>query len=372
MYPVNLIFDGNYLFHKTRFVTMQYRKSRGRFLDTEQEQGIFIRKVATDFVSALNSFNGYKNVIFTKDNHSWRKDFYADYKNNRHKDEDEMNWENFHKLIDEFMEILESNGIIISTIKNAEGDDLMYLWSNYFLTNKIANSIVITADRDLTQIVKLENDCFNIVYTSSSVNRKLVAPKGFNKWLNIPNPSTSIFNTSTSNIFNQDGKSLIKNVVGQMPIEELDPYYLILLKVFSGDKIDNIPSIFTYIGSTGKENRITERHVKQIYNYIIKKYGEVDIDKLLSIKIYRNNVKHELENILKKSIDTKIFEKNLERNIQLVYLNTSTIPKDIQDEFNNTVKKSDDIKTKVFDRINLLKDTRFNKNIAVVSDVFEI
>ncbi len=353
---------------------MQYATGKKKYLEKKEEQEIFIRKVATDFVSTIKKFDGVSSVIFTKDSSSWRKEKYGTYKANRHKDEDNMNWEIFYKLMDEFMEIISESGVIISSIKKAEGDDLMYLWSDYCSENEIASSIIITADADLTQVVNIKNDAYTIVYTNNSKNQKLVVPEGFMNWFQKQRSEviSSVFAIGKSEQVGNNGLSVITNCLGNIEVEEIDPNLVVLTKVLCGDKSDNIPSVYQWINKKGNVQKITNRYMQPTYDYLIKRYDKLDILEILGNKICRNNLRGKLEELTKAKIDSTEFDKKLEDNINLVYLHKSIIPTSIIDNFNEVAETIINNKTKTFDRYKLLKDTRFEKDIQVYSSVFDI
>ena len=372
MLPLNLIFDGNYLFHKTRHVTMGYGKRSGKYLDKKADQEIFIRKVAMDFVSVIKTFDGCSNVIFTKDGKSWRKAKYKYYKANRTQSDD-LNREVFYEMRDELMGIIAESGVVISTLEKAEGDDLMYLWSDYSLKNNVACNVVVTADADLTQIVSKTNTAFTVIYNSNSKLVKIVAPLGFSDWSNSYEPPlSSIFDVDKTANIEKSGFSIIKTLGKQIPVEELDPNKVVLEKILCGDKGDNIGSVYSWTNAKNNTQRITPRHVQPIYDYLIHKYGSVNILDILSDTKVKNNIRLTLEELTKIKIGTEQFAKQLDENIDLVYLHKNIIPSSIIDDFNEIADRILTSKTKSFDRFKLLKNTRFDKSFDTYSDVFDM
>ena len=91
----NLIIDGNYFIYSRLFVLPRQKVPTAfagpeeidtRFMSTESEMSIFMRKLATDFASELRKIkNVTGRIIFTQDSKSWRKDLFptAEYKANR-------------------------------------------------------------------------------------------------------------------------------------------------------------------------------------------------------------------------------------------------------------------------------------------------
>ena len=130
------VIDGNYFLFRTLYVIPSRSKKKG-LLGTEEDVQAFVKKLATDFAYQIRLFEGLiDKVVWTVDSRSWRKDFYpeADYKGNRKQDSN-INWDNFSKATSDFISILSKQGVIISKIDGAEGDDLMYAWNTESLAN---------------------------------------------------------------------------------------------------------------------------------------------------------------------------------------------------------------------------------------------
>ena len=170
---VSVIIDGNYLFHKTFAIFSDYgSKQPGEVLSQASEQGMFMRKIITDLCYALNQLPTNGHVIFCKDSRSWRKDLKverADYKSSRVKDE-KVDWGSFFDLMDEFGKFLETNGYIYSTAQGAEGDDLLWFWTEK-LKKAGHNVVVFSGDKDSHQLVSC-NDTWTICWNANSKNNK--------------------------------------------------------------------------------------------------------------------------------------------------------------------------------------------------------
>ena len=141
---INILVDGNYIFHKTFGVFGGFgTKDPSKVLETSGEQAMFIRKVATDLCAGLKLLPQGGRLIFTSDSRSWRKDVEIEdggYKSNRIKDET-VDWTIFFDLMTEFGHQLENQGFVFSKVKGAEGDDLLYYWSDYF--NSVGENCII-------------------------------------------------------------------------------------------------------------------------------------------------------------------------------------------------------------------------------------
>ena len=235
----NIIFDGNYLFYKTLYAFNTSTKKGDKVLDSKQEQESLVRKIAIDMSHAIRQFGSPDRIIFTVDSKSWRKAAYPDYKSTRVKN-DKINWDNFYNMMNEFVSIIEKQGIIISRINGTEGDDLMYLWSKYLL-KKGENSIIVTGDKDAYQLIRFNNNNFVTIYNPNSKLRKIYGGLGLNKWLK--NDDVDIFDTNT---YMNKSKSLLLNAINNIEICEINPIENIFLKVLTGDMGDNVPSIYCW------------------------------------------------------------------------------------------------------------------------------
>lgn len=400
MQPLTIIIDGNYLFYKTLFVTKGYgTMPEGRkYLSNKSEIGVFMRKVATDLVYSLNTFSGFSRLIFTKDSKSWRKEIeipgHEGYKSSRSY-ADDVDWNIFFGLMDEFTEILKGFGVIVSIINKAEGDDLMYLWSDY-LNNKEnpENVIIFTGDGDLTQVVGYNDEVYTAVYVNKAKS-KLITDRGMKEWLSKKEDvkeQFDIFNTNAlRKIMSSDGIDLIRAVYEKIETEEIDPNYVILSKILCGDDGDDIPSIWEW-KKDGKNKRITNRFIGKVYQELMEKDNHIDIDDLVNNPRTRNRVRLILQEASKIQMPPDLFAEKIKTNTMLAHLSKDKIPQYIIDEFDKT---KDDLlhnSLKKFDNLQLLEGTQYEKkdgnyqepltadnisekiknNSVTVSDIFKI
>lgn len=352
------IFDGNYLFYKSLFVFSSYGSS-GKLLETENDQAMFVRKVATDMSYAIRQFGNPDHVIFTIDSRSWRKDIDiqdGDYKGNRKKDDSKVNWEAFYNIMNEFSRILLSRGFVISRQETAEGDDLMALWSKALIQNGM-DAVVITGDRDLTQTVALTpSGNFSIVYNSNTKTRKIVAPKGFQSWLT--SEDIDIFSADT---FMNKSKDLIQDALNSLMIEEVDPFKIVFDKVIMGDAGDAVPPIFTW-KKGDKTFKITPAKCERIWEILNAKTPVLDI---MELPGRAAEVSAAISAVVNHNPPTDLIRHNLQRNIQLVYLDERVIPQSIQDEFVDSIEKllrRKKLSANTYDMKSILQGSRFIKD----------
>ena len=352
---MNLIFDGNYLFYKTLFIFGSYGSKGAKVLSTQRDQEMFIRKIATDMTHAIRTFGNPDKVIFTIDSRSWRKEVEIEeggYKSNREKDESVIDWDQFFKMMNEFADILQDNGFIVSREDRAEGDDLMYLWADE-LFNDGHDSVIITGDGDLTQCVKFNEKNFIVVYNPNSKMRKIVAPQGFTEW--VKKEDYDLFDAST---FMNRSKDLIQEAMSSVIIEEIDPAYLIFQKTICGDAGDAVPPVWTWENKS-KTYRVTPAKAARIYEMLqlVK-----PIDDIYNLPERAQEVVNGINATFKQVPPVNVIESRLRRNIILMYLDRRVIPEDIQFGFKKayaTSQTAEELSAKVYDMAHILEGTRF-------------
>ena len=345
----NLIIDGNYFIYSRLFVLPRQKMPAEfgesididtRFMSSQSEMNIFMRKLATDFSSELRKLKNITGrIIFTLDSKSWRKDLYptSEYKANREQD-NKIHWSNVHNVIEEFTELLKEQGVIIHRVAGAEGDDLIYAWT-CALNSKGENCIIWSGDTDLMQLVNYNRstDAYTLWYDNTR-SRIGVYP-GFVKYLNIKDGSKEdeyedIFSVDNVLIVSNQIKEEIKQFIGSNSLETLDVYCddYVLTKILTGDKSDNIKSVYSVekIGKTGKPrtSKINEEKAKSILNTFKKRHGRFS-----SMYLFEESYKKELVKIIAAEMSLTNPDDllpNLELNTNLILLHSSTIPETLQ------------------------------------------
>jgi 5'-3' exonuclease len=354
MANVSLIFDGNYFFYKTLFIFGGYSGNGGKTLESQQDQEMFIRKIATDMTHAIRAFGNPSRIIFTIDSKSWRKEIEIEdggYKTNRDKGDSPIDWDSFYKCMNEFAIVLKKKGFIVSKEERAEGDDLMFLWADELYKNG-EDSIIITGDKDLTQCVKCNGKNYVVVYNPNSKSRKLVAPKGFTEWLKAE--EYDLFDAST---FMNRSKDLIAEAANSVPVEEIDEDYLIFEKVIIGDAGDTVPPIWTW-ENKGKTFRITPAKAARIYEIVnaMKPIGDI-----YELPNRATEISNAINAVCKQIAPAEVLKPRIERNLKLVYLNQRIIPESIvkawAESYSNDSPKM--LSAHAYDMNYILEGTRF-------------
>lgn len=230
MNKVNLIFDGNFLIHKTFSIwSLYYQDSKKTAEENEQavldaltdkeKRQVFLRKIIIDLCASVRRFSDNPDkVVIVIDSHSWRYKLHDDYKYALTRIRASY-YKEFCAMIDYVEEYLRKKGLIVSRVPGAEGDDLLYLWSIYFNQVLEEPAVIVTGDSDLRQIMNTNLAIFN----NNSKNLHLYCTKDREVEWN-------------------------ERMEADVLVEPTVPFEVILYKVIMGDKSDNIPKIKNGVG----------------------------------------------------------------------------------------------------------------------------
>jgi 5'-3' exonuclease len=354
------VIDGNYFLFRTLYVIPSRSKKKG-LLGTDEDVQAFVKKLATDFAYQIRLFEGLiDRVVWTVDSRSWRKDFYpeADYKGNRKQDSN-INWDNFSKATSDFISILSKQGVIISKIDGAEGDDLMYAWNTESLAND-KSVIMFTGDRDLVQLVdkSKNNNTHTILF--SPAHKKLYTYQGFSEWMNteeVSETSDDIFDVLKTSVSPEaQAKKLLKELVRKKKVSiiEVDPEDFRFRKVLTGDAGDNVPPAYHY---TLKNRRygISEKKATAIIAEFKEKHGH-----LSHMYLYNDEYVTDLANMTIRVMNAKHMSReqiisNIKSNVNLMVLAAESIPEGILDEMFKSVESKMNIKGLQLKEISTMK-----------------
>lgn len=373
-----IIFDGTYFLFRTLFI-LPRRNKKVSFLEDKEDQEFFMRKLITDFSYQIRLFNGLINkVVWTQDSRSWRKDFFpeAEYKGNR-KNDDKIDWKQFHRITSEFIELLEKNGVIISGVDGAEADDLIYAWNTESLAAGTP-TIMFTGDRDLVQLVHKNdnNNTYSILF--SPAHSKLYVHNGFTNWLESASvESADIFETLKSSTNGRARtKTLITDLILKKKVDiiEVDPEEFRFKKVLTGDAGDNVLPAYWY-KTTKRMMGISDAKAEKIIHEFKEKHG-----KLSHTFLYNEELITDLANVIIRVMNAKHMTReriigNIKSNVALMVLSQESIPNGILDDMYKNVE------SKIEEKNINLKELRNSKTLissigydkqtdAFVSNVF--
>jgi 5'-3' exonuclease len=271
MKSTNVVFDGNYLLHKTFSVIRNYNPDAETveelFKDTKLK-GVFLRKMIIDACSALNKITvPIDQVVFVFDSTSWRYGFHPDYKHKLSKvknDDFTQVFEIMEKLITKLINV----GFVVSRVEAMEGDDLLFFWSKYF-ENLEQDAILVTGDGDMHQLVSEYISVFNN-------------------------------NSKNLNLYTSEPKELLS--ISNVKLHVVDARYVVFKKILLGDSGDNVPSV-----KRGFGEKTFDKFYNQMASYIA----------LDCIEEMAHNLNHEFAKFLKTEEN---FEDKIAFNIRLTYL----------------------------------------------------
>jgi len=342
---LNLVIDASGIFYRTLFTVGNYGAKKGqKLLDDRKSQGVFMRKLATDFSSLVRGLDENCRVIICMDSSSWRKSVEIEdggYKSSRKekKEESPVNWTAFFELTDNFCKILSQKGYVVSRVPGAEADDLLFFWSRRLNSMK-ENVVLITGDRDLLQCLgKHDNGSWTIAL-DPVLNRKKIS-------LTQETLDYRLEENSSADIFNPDSWStpsdVLDKIVKTHELNIVDTRKLTVMKVIMGDGGDDVPSAVSWRDKKDPEKirTMTESN----YSKIIAAYPEIENSnwKEVSEGKFVEEISSVMSSLKKIDVDRDVVKNNLARNAKLVILSNETIPSQIFDNFKSLHTEVPDI-----------------------------
>lgn len=342
-----LLIDGNYFVFSRLFVLP--KPKTGKLLGDDKQKKQFMRKLSIDFASEMRKLGGFvDDVVLTVDSKSWRKDLYPDagYKGTR-KPNSNVEWSAVYEVYEAWQEILATKGVVVHQIQGAEADDVLFGWST-MLNNRGKSCLVWTGDRDLIQLVNYSkaNDAHTIWYYNTK--KSLYAYEGFMQDM-IESAAADM--SEDDMLFNMGGQHMMRDryqkqildwtIANNIETTEVDCEKFIFIKILTGDKSDNIPSVVTWQkemkGGKLRSYSITDKLATKIYEQFIKEGETFKIDYLFS-----EEQKDRLVDIIYRVIgrtSTNLIKNNLTNNIALMLLHNRTIPDSIQRAIYSAIEK---------------------------------
>lgn len=329
--------DGNYFVY-SRLYVMPRRKGK-KLLDSDKDQGQFMRKLCIDFASEVRKMKPFVDeIVLTVDSKSWRKDFYpeAEYKGTRKTDET-VNWDNVYRIYNEFRTVLAKQGVIVQQTSGAEADDILFARATE-LNNQGKNCIVWTGDRDLIQLVDYTQATDGYTLWYYNTKRRLIAFQGFEDLLSKKTADSLsnddiLFNLNNDDIVSDGVKTQINEWIrsNKVTVEEVDSRVFIFSKMLTGDKSDNIPSVVVY-SKTMKNGSVrtfsvTDKQAAKILAQYEKDYGRFEVEQLFVPECKQQMADCIYRVVGQSNIDD--IKKSLTQNIQLMLLHVRTIPEPI-------------------------------------------
>lgn len=231
---MNILFDGNYLYHRNFSIFSTYYKDEdiGAILQDKEKQQVLLRKCIIDLCHTVRKFENVERVVFVIDSRSWRYGLYDNYKYALTRVR-EPYYKDFLAVLQQLEELLKSRGIIVSRVDGAEGDDLLYVWSIYFGYILDQETVIVTGDSDLRQIITKNVSLFN----NNSKNLKLYCLQEKEVYWN-------------------------EKMESDVQVHVTNPFEVLLYKVIMGDGSDNIIKL-----KKGFGDKAFEKFIKYITPY---------------------------------------------------------------------------------------------------------
>ena len=376
MSNLNLIIDFQNIAMRALF-TCGYNEPQVSSFDTDEECAILVRKITTDIAYVLRLFSPNRVIIATDARHPWRKDLYKEeekgYKGTRVKD-NTKNWDKIFESLNELTQIYADKGFIVSSIQNAEADDIAGLWKKYLENEANENIVLITSDKDWLQLLDFKTpNKFTIALNpigSNKGKRTLSLTQACRDWIFDETTKTDIFFNNYS-----ASKEMLKSLQkkdAKIEFVVVKPQKILLEKIMCGDDSDNVPSFYQYY-KNGRKQRITPLKANKIFEEL----NISSIKDLCMVTESGDSLKTEIEKILKKDLDDINVSEQLNRQRHLVELNPMLFPDDIQKTFQyqfNDAMKKDFVITNSISMQEILKETKFideNYKKPKQSDIFD-
>lgn len=308
----DLIIDGNFLLSKLVFTLNKNNLLYGA-----------LHKSLENAISNYRKWYPFANLYLVSDSKekSWRKKLTGNYKSNRKKDSD-IDWNFVYTAYGEFKESL--IGVRVLEAPHVEGDDwIAFLCDKANLESR--STIIVSNDYDIKQIVNFSiNPLWINIMTNEMYNKeKLFLPKNYQIFLN------SVSKLSNNDIFdlndNTEFLKLMDRFTTKYEINEIDSVESLIVKLISGDKSDNINSVWSQV-KNGKKRGIGEKGAKSIYDEYLTEFGEPN---LTDPDLYENiaDLICEKKKISKTQIEAIV--QNLLENVKLIDLRLDNIPQEI-------------------------------------------
>lgn len=315
---LTLIIDGNWLLI-SRFAIL-----RKEFDNVEDLFPILKKNMLKSIMLIVNRIKHIDNIIFVSDGGSWRKHLNLptsfskaatehNYKGTRSR-EDDFDWDRFFALYNEFTDELRSlGGLNVYCAHDVEGDDWCWYLSNA-LYNDGTNCIILSADKDLTQLVKFNPLTYNFVITYYKVKSKKHIIT-YDKKIDEYKDQISIsFFLDQHKMANYDCLKECFSV--STDLKPIDPKETIINKIFIGDVSDNVLPVI-YSTSNSKTYKLSKKNIDLNLDF----ESDSEIEKFIE-KTIATNKKYS-------NFDCKLVTEHALYNRKLVYLSETEYPEEI-------------------------------------------
>jgi len=213
--------------------------------------------------------NNIDKLIIAKDQgKSWRYDLKDEYINikykstdNRKKNRKKINSQVLNKAIEHFCQEMETFGMCSIGFDSMEGDDIIYLVTKHYYEKQIP-SIIITSDKDLIQLVKVNNNVSNFITIYDGAHKKkyhYITESFMDDNTKKPADIMDIFSTD----INTKHPGLEKVLKYHSMV---DTKKSLLTKIMVGDTSDNIPPSMTF-QMKNKTHKFSKINANKVFDH---------------------------------------------------------------------------------------------------------
>lgn len=360
-----LIIDGHNFFFRSLWNS--FRNNKKKVLTTQGEIDTYEQSLMIDFCQVIKQFsNLVTDVVFVVDSHSWRKDLLLnqEYKGNRKKTQETVDRTGFNTATGNFINTIEELGVKVGRAERCEGDDLIYAWSENLFEQGIS-SLILSTDRDLTQLVKCVGGVHIIQY--APIGNKLFMSKESSDFINdISNRTITEENLFEEVITISIENDPFKKFVDTTETVIVDPEVIRFSKIIGGDGSDNIYPVYYKPASDGHRAKgLGAKTVEKIYE-AFKNKVQCDFNYMVfldeeTLKVI-TNVIYDVANIKDDEFTKRMMIENLKTNTKLVALVNECIPADVIDNMNINIAFEKQKKPVIISKItkeNIFAKSRF-------------
>lgn len=317
-----ILIDGSFLMHRSA-ESLYSRMSHATAHD-------LAFSMIKDFKAMIRDLQPFGNqLIYALDSMSWRKQKSTEYKGNREKKNDISDiYEAHNRMLDS----VKPSGINIIRVNNAEADDIIFKWSSTLALDG-HHVLIISEDKDLNQLVYSYDLVGTHIFQYRPISKKFIVPIGFKEVLKDLNKPTDLNDLlegiEETNILLELNKWVL---LKGLDIIEINADEVSFIKMLTGDKGDNVSSIYEY-EKNGRNFKFTENQAYKVLN--LYKY-HLNIDELLN-EDNLNHLNDCIQKVLKVDLD---FREKIKENYSLVVLNNLAFPEHILDSLNYSLNRN--------------------------------
>lgn len=238
----------------------------GKFLQTEDEKERFLAVMDEKIKEVVDAIpSSTYRVFFVFDpksgEASWRYKIFGDYKGTRKDKVKAYDAGELKICFERYKKFLLGNSFNVVQVPHMEADDMIGFISTYPHVDE--DHLVLSPDSDLKQLVKA-SDSSNVFFYDK-VKQEVIVHEGFNinKIIGGEAPATA-GDFSFNGLFDDDNVADDKIKDFFRAHKKINPQELLITKIISGDKSDNIPPGITYLRGT-QTYGITEDRMKKTW-----------------------------------------------------------------------------------------------------------